>query len=426
MCSVLIIRIKAIDQRFGKMNDIVYGGRLRSGTIRFINGIESPYEVNYTSPTRRSVRVKSLGSRPNGYMFPKPYFAMYRDLVPPTGRGSVTYEGLYQNSWHGGAEVPGDLMFTNHFSVPYDVVTRAEMQALAALKEQRIDIGAMVAESRETIGMIATVAGNIYGAYQDVRHGDLRGGLRRLGVGNPTKFRRRIDAVVDPARNAAGAWLYVNWGVIPLVNDIDDAIKNVMSNEPWQARIVGKGFASERLPPKRVEIGGAGASDYVWAELHPFASATCSLAAYPDTTFFHDLGEVGLNNPLASAWEAVFLSALADYFLPVGDWLNTLDAGHGMRFLSGSSTSRLSVKAQFFGGKPGGRLGSPLVDLDTEYKGRFQEISIQRTTYTSFPTTNPFFVKDPFSGAAGLKRALNTVALLTGFLRGGYRPPQLG
>lgn len=378
--------------------------------------ITSSSPIRY--PSRRETVVRSLGPRPKGWKPPKPYSADYRTCDIPTGNGSYQFRepAVYQRSWTGGTDVPGDPMFNQYFSVPDELVAQAEGDALSALKELKVDLGAALAEGRETVSMIADTAGRLYNGYKGLRSGNLGGALRALGYKNPRKFMRGVDGAIGGARYAASGWLYFNWGVLPLLSDVDGAIQGLMSNEPWRFNIVGRGNASEALPEREFQLGGfPNAPDYVKLVLKPQASVRCMIAAYPDVAFFRGATEWGLTNPPSAIWNGLMLTAVADYFLPIGDWLSSLDASAGMRFMGGATSRRLYVKGTFSGGR--GPEGTRVKGLKTSYTGEFEQTYLLRTTHVRFPSLKPMYFKNPLAGSGGLKRAANMIAVLVGFLK---------
>jgi hypothetical protein len=52
---------------------------------------------------------------------------------------------------------------------------------------------------------------------------------------------------------------------------------------------------------------------------------------------------LGITNPLSTAYELTTFSFVLDWALPVGDYLNLLDADYGWEFLTGSSMLSQSV-----------------------------------------------------------------------------------
>lgn len=58
---------------------------------------------------------------------------------------------------------------------------------------------------------------------------------------------------------------------------------------------------------------------------------------------FHNLSSFGVTNPASLAWELLPFSFVVDWFLPVGDFLSSLDAEFGMTFRRGIYSSQTDV-----------------------------------------------------------------------------------
>lgn len=96
----------------------------------------------------------------------------------------------------------------------------------------------------------------------------------------------------------------------------------------------------------------------------------------------------GLINPAVLAWELIPFSFVVDWFAPIGNTLDALDAGVGVQFLSGTRTDHISGQGQVqWAGNQGG-----LMIQTFRYK------SLRRYTYGSFPIPR-FYLKNPFSGS---------------------------
>ena len=126
--------------------------------------------------------------------------------------------------------------------------------------------------------------------------------------------------------------------------------------------------------------------------------------------------QLGIDNPLEVVWELIPLSFVADWFIPVGEFLRSLTATNGLVFHSGYKATRdvRKVEAGFFGNGrrnvSGGTIYGPLVGQGVMTKFWMNQV---RTKLIAFPVpTMPTF-NDPRSVKdGGLKRATSAIALL--------------
>lgn len=108
---------------------------------------------------------------------------------------------------------------------------------------------------------------------------------------------------------------------------------------------------------------------------------------------------LGLLNPAVLAWESVPFSFVIDWFLPVGNFLQSLSTPLGVKFLSGTQTSVAEGTGKCI------RRG--------DVSDSFQFIDYRvydRDVLTTFPLAWPF-IKSPFSTT----HVLDSLALLRNF-----------
>lgn len=357
----------------------------------------------------RFADTKARSPRPKGFKYPKPYFASYRTLFGPYG--SLLYNDYstpgYEGRGVGFARVP-DLLDTSYYAVyESSLEQEALTQAYLDLADTKVEFGAALAEASETAAMIEQHALQIWRLYKNARSGRWQQVSSQLGsiVGKPR----------DLPRTLAARWLWFNWGVLPLVSDVDAAIQQLLSNEPWRAWISSKGKAEMALPRETISIGSGSSAEYVEVHLNASLSARTKLWAQPDGSYWRSLNSLSIN-PVPAAWEATFMSAVADWFLPIGDWLNSLNATAGLNFMAGCTSMRLEVNGEIRGGDVSSYGGWQRTQ--TAYKGSFKDVSLTRVVYDRFPSNRPAYFKQPFPGGGGaiLKRAATAVSLLVSFV----------
>jgi hypothetical protein len=126
-----------------------------------------------------------------------------------------------------------------------------------------------------------------------------------------------------------------------------------------------------------------------------------------DNPLLAQAANLGLTNPAALAWELVPFSFVADWFVPVGDYLNCLDAALGYSFLGGSKTERWMHHSKT---EAGWRTGAVLNNLKYwRFSGAEKIVkTVVRTVYSSSPLPRHPGFKNPFSAT----HVANALALL--------------
>lgn len=208
------------------------------------------------------------------------------------------------NDWNGGNPAYG---------------AKTANKAYAKFKEEALgdtaQLGAFIAEGRESYGMIARRATGLYRSYKALRRGQFKKFLKELSVDPKRKHRNKVRAA---AHEASGLWLEYWFGWSPAVNDMFNAIEQ-LNRSPNPERLSAS--SGMKLPFLHRSAGGSNArrDQYGTGKLFWKTGATCVLSN-PDQAL---LASLGLINPLSIAWEVVPFSFVVDWFTQFG---NVLDA----------------------------------------------------------------------------------------------------
>jgi hypothetical protein len=228
---------------------------------------------------------------------------------------------------------------------------------------------------------------------------------RKGGVSQPV--------VTQPTASAgiANNWLAMQYGWKPLLQDIHEAFESL-------ELLTGAAGAVQTVSESGTHDAVSEITRPLWAEPSvgsgkeiTFTTTRCkmklnfrianSLKAY--------MAQTGFTNPVNLAWEIIPFSFVADWFLPIGPFLETLSAWDGLEFLDGSqtlftrSTTVLTLNVTKLSNI------NPFV-LRSHRAARVRTvILLNRSKLTSFPTvTLPSFK----NGLASVVHAQNGLALL--------------
>lgn len=254
------------------------------------------------------------------------------------------------------------------------------------------DLSVFLGEGKEALHTIGTVASRVYLSQKALRRGDLVSAVQILWKNYGSSARQRLLK-----KDAAGRWLEYTYAVKPLLNDVFNAAQHLayMQNRPrtQKIRVTGKGSGARSVNP------GGIAYSVNW-------DVRVSLLA--KITHVNEFALIGLSNPLSVAWELLPYSFVADWFIPIGNYIQALDLA---RSLSGSFiTSRKDVQYTY---------GSHYTGPSTKWEAYYlrQDIEFTRTVNGSLPTPSLPQVK-PLSKAASWQHAANAVALLVNVFAG--------
>lgn len=197
----------------------------------------------------------------------------------------------------------------------FDVLPKVE----EAWKGSKFNAGVTLGESRESAQMMAHRLMSIAKAAKQLKKGDLGGALRNL-TGQPTKGNRtRAQKKLD-SRDVSGAWLELNLGWSPMLQDVFEANK-ALKLKPFSQKVRGSlsrnvemrcaGFLPDDRRTMVLEGGACTVSTQV----------ICDVSRPPTT-----IEALGLTDPASVAWELVPLSFVVDWALPIGRHLAAVHA----------------------------------------------------------------------------------------------------
>lgn len=193
----------------------------------------------------------------------------------------------------------------------------ALVEALAKLDRRDLDLGTALAEREKTARLLADMAAKSVRTVRAARRGN---GREILDIWGLSHHGARGKGVVD-------SYLSYHYGVKPLMQDIAGAAQLMtrMPSENWIVSAKGGDFSERRAVKGRSELGGVvprratvsarwGCRAMVTAKQRP-------LSREEDLKW-----ALGLDNPLATAWELTPWSFVVDWAFPIGDWLQALNS----------------------------------------------------------------------------------------------------
>lgn len=205
--------------------------------------------------------------------------------------------------------------------------SRSIMNARREIKGEVWNLSTFMAELPETWNYVRQVASGLLKSYQAVKRGDIKklhnmvfplkgGDTYRGGRGRYTKKYPAYGNSLE--RGIENKWMEWRYAITPMMYDLDDALKYLYSS-------------SMNIMLRRIEATGVEKDFTTYKSSGGLAtqevSTRCKTVVYfsvqPGVNGFKKLG---LLNPVATLYELVPLSFVLDWFLPLGDYLASLDA----------------------------------------------------------------------------------------------------
>lgn len=314
---------------------------------------------------------------------------------------------------------------------PSQLESQAVNKALLKLKNQKVDLSVAFGERKETAELLTSVAHRLADGFGSLRRKGSAAFARALS--DQQAFRGAAKAV-DNARKARDVgksynidrrtrqqigrygkefindFLQLQYGAKPLMQDSFGALDalNKRERDGKSYVITVKATAKQKSTKSWNKLFGPYSPNVFYPvqdEIDHFCLVR--LDYYLENPFLASLSQLGITNPLATAYELTRFSFVLDWFLPVGDYLSAWDAAMPYSFKAGSITksSRVVGRSAVPVCNGAGGLGMRVINLQPF---ACQSYNFSRSVLTSSPLPRIPRFKDPISGV----HVANAIALL--------------
>lgn len=210
-----------------------------------------------------------------------------------------------------------------------DLYNKALLRALQAIKDQQLNLGVALAEARKTARLVGETAGRFaYGLDQLMGPGGLA-----------KKFGRMAQWKKIPQR-----YLEYCYGFTPAMNDVYGGVQKLQDQKErghlFNLTTTGRAKSKDVLGP--YPVNWTSRVGQTWTGERTRMEQVTVCYTMPSETLAN-MSTLGLTNPIDVIWELTPWSFVLDWFLPIGPWLNSLDAGIFMDFREGSRSSMCHV-----------------------------------------------------------------------------------
>lgn len=170
---------------------------------------------------------------------------------------------------------------------------------------------------RESFDMISARANQLRDAVIALRRRNFRKLGRVLGINRHPDTPGAISRARRAGTSLGGQWLEFTFGWAPLVGDIDSAVR-VLGQEFPAERVYSRIRAVEYLTAPNPYIISQAWWNYIGQENY-FMAALVQV----DNPNLLLARQLGLVNPVAIVWDVIPFSFVADWFVPVGKFINS-------------------------------------------------------------------------------------------------------
>lgn len=296
------------------------------------------------------------------------------------------------------AAQPNPQNYTSGFSSPYiDAASALESKLLSKfyerVKNQSVNLAQAMGERKQTSKMLSQAVTRLAQGVSLAKKGNLAGAARKL--------------FPNSSKGLANDWLLYQYGVKPLLSDIDGAAKHLAVGEKVVYNICVKDKVE--IPYQVLYAGGTniGFRCNTTISSSGFVEVTYKARIQVDKTFTRDLERFGFTDPLSVAWELMPWSFVADWFLPIGDYLANSDAFDSIQLLYCTKTVVMSENVLCTSNIGGLDNNKYMWDSATA-SWSAKKFSCVRSILTNVPSMPKPSFKDPVSAT----HLANAVALL--------------
>lgn len=267
---------------------------------------------------------------------------------------------------------------------------RVANDILQKCKHQQVNLLQAYAERCQTADLMASTATRIYNTIRYLRKGEIGKAANEVGV----KISRRKKAkfnkhfAKDQKLATASGWLQLQYGWEPLLNDVYGSAEAIAEAENKQ--MVAKVQSSKKLRREKSTFDNTSANWNIWGESETELTIKYVVYFSVDPGLTRTLAQVGITNPALIAWELLPFSFVADWFIPIGNYISNWDATLGCTFGTGCKTRfiKQSGKSTWIGARNG---WSGSTTGSTTY------VAVTRTKLLTFPSARPPSFKNPMS-----------------------------
>lgn len=263
----------------------------------------------------------------------------------------------------------------------FNRLNRAEVEAKNKIGDQRINLSVTAGEGRKAALGIIENGHRVMTAFNAIRKGkfkDVRDALRVSGGRDPV------------GKDASSQWLEYQYAWTPLLMDVKNGYDE---------------FRRKALDPNCIfsvvrnvsETGSINSHTYDgWRILGSCEKKTqVKLWFTIDDPYLYRMQQLGLANPASLAWELLPFSFVVDWFLPIGELIESTTATMGTKFHAGYNTQFIENDCYAID-VPGSA-----VSLQSSTVQHIRTRQYDRQPYRDFPKPVPY-IKDPFSLSHGL------------------------
>lgn len=225
------------------------------------------------------------------------------------------------STWTSGSGCP--LTYPGYYAQYNDTLTRL----IQEIQGHKLNLAMDIAEGKEAGIMVMNTIKGIGKIAEDVRHKDLASAARRLTAlysHNPATYvyrppRNFLKAMERTTSDVGNTWLAIQYGMKPLLGSIFESVNL------YNTRMAERRRAIVKVSTRVRDWYDGSASPLNWTCKGPFIGRIHITYEMEEQFPLPLMTELGFHDPATIAWELIPASFVADWFLPVGQYLELIN-----------------------------------------------------------------------------------------------------
>jgi hypothetical protein len=268
-------------------------------------------------------RRKPMG----GWVDPTPYSLYVRHYSLDSG--SMVSQGKETDGWTAydgcvGASGPLNSLDTWNAALTEDsmgdesLFDQVYAQARSRMKQSQVNLGVAFGERKQTARLIGDTASRLAKTVVNLKRGRIRAAMNELGITHKRHQPR--------GQNWTQNWLELQYGWKPLLSDIHGACDALNGRNKGDWRVTVEATKKTEVDISARTSGSVAVLGGSSCRALGFYSVHVRVDLLPENEAKISLSSCGITNPLLIAWELVPFSFVVDWLLPVGEFIEGLDA----------------------------------------------------------------------------------------------------
>jgi len=292
------------------------------------------------------------------------------------------------------------------------IESQLSQKQLLKIKDSKVNLAQAFAERAQTARLLSDSATRIAKSFLLLKKGRILEAVNQLGAGAPPRnVLRRFskNRHLTPYDRAATSWLELQYGWLPLLSDVYGSAELLAEKNNRRRFVTVESFWRADDSAQATRFSGLSNALLITEDAFVKYYAKMSHTFELTNTAAKAIADTGISNPDLLAWELTPFSFVADWFVPVGSYLQTFDSTAGLTFIRGVNSYKYIFRLTSFAVGRGSVTG---VNGNWTYTGRsdgYKEIfSVGREILSNFPSAPKPSFKNPFS----MTHVANAIALI--------------